>query len=124
MRTSLTWALVGFAVVAVAGSSALAQSASRAEREYNETLRKGGAVERRVEAPQVIEQTAVVPLQLVDQFPHQGTDNPSGLPGNLDWNDEGHQVEDYVGPGLPVSGTNAPGQLDPQEAPPTYRRGP
>lgn len=121
----ISFPLACFALAGLAAAPALAQSASQTERMYNDGLRKGAPV---VEAPPVViqQQTAVVPppLQLVDQFPHQGSDNPSGLLGQLDFNDEGHQFENYLGPGLPVSGTDASGQLDPQEAPPTYRRGP
>lgn len=130
MKTLLSRGLIGLAAMAVASGSAFAQSAQemrrQTERDYNQSIRKG-QIEQRVEVPPPVvvqQQTAVVPLQLVDQFPHQGTDNPSGLMGQLDFNDEGHQVETYLGPGLPVTGTDSSGQLDPQEAPPTYRRGP
>ena len=131
MRKILTWAVVGFAAVATVGSSAMAQSASRRqmEQDYNESLRKGEPVQQQqTESRTIIQQqtAAAVPLELYDQFPNQGTDQPDGNMGQLDYNDgeAGWQVSTNLGPGLPVTGGLQPGKLAPQQAPPHYRRGP
>ena len=129
MRKSLTWAVVGLAAVTSVGSSAMAQSASRRqmEQDYNQSLRKGEPLQQQSEAPPVIQQqTAAVPLELYDQFPNQGTDQPDGNMGTLDYHDgeSGWQVSTNIGPGLPVTGDIQVGKLAPQQAPPQYRRGP
>lgn len=55
-----------------------------------------------------------------DPFPHQGADNPSGVPGQQDFNNEdtagGQQT--IIDPGHPNTLENRAGQLDPQEAKP------
>lgn len=59
----------------------------------------------------------VEPQTAQDPFPHQGSDNPSGLVGQDDFQDEGKQLEGNKGPGNPETAGNPPGRLDPQEVP-------
>ncbi len=117
---------VAAAVMAMAAGSANAQTygddTRRTNQQYSDTLRKGKAAPV-TETRRVLRQRiATIPLE--DQFPCQGTDNPSGLPSNCDWNDESGPQEDFIRSHIPISGSNQVGELDPQEAPPGYLRGP
>ncbi len=65
----------------------------------------------------IIEEQATMPQ---DPFPQQGADNPSGVLGQQDLNEESATggAETQIAPGTPRTLENEPGELDPQEAPP------
>lgn len=128
MRTLLSLAVVG-TVIAVTSGTAAAQytdQTRRTNQQYSESLRKGAAVVREEPVAQVETVTQQVSvLHIDDQFPEQGADNPSGLLSNEDWNSENSSggAETAIRPGFPFTMGNNPMELDPQEAPPHYRRG-
>lgn len=71
-------------------------------------------------APSVQERSVIIEEQAAtpqDPFPEQGSDNPSGVLGNQDLNNEGATggMENQIGPGAPHSQDNEPSDLDPQE---------
>ncbi len=123
--TRLLYLAVAGAVIATTAGPAAAQYTEQTRRQnqqYSETLRKGQVVERQ---ERVVQTASVVRIE--DQFPEQGADNPSGLLSNGDLNDEFHPGgEIMIRPGHPFTLGRDPNatQLDPQEAPPHYRRGP
>lgn len=133
MKKLLPLAVLGTVAALAAGPAAAQQQRQsgygeqtrRMNQEYSESLRKGETRvqerERVTQAP-VEQRVAVVPIE--DQFPCQGTDTPSGQLEQCDFQDEGKPYEWYIRPHIPISGSQVPGQLDPQEASPRYQRGP
>jgi hypothetical protein len=128
MRSIVSYALAGVLIALAAGSAAAQQAGTTSRemnREYSGMLKKGKGAEvmreeRVVERP-TYRQTVVA---LEDQFPEQGSDNPSGLLSNGDWRDDNRGPETAIGRGNPITLENQVGQLDPQEPAPLYRRGP
>ncbi len=131
MRSIVSYALIGAAMVlsvGAAGAQTMERRTDAADvnREYSDMLKKGKGAEvvrereRIVERP-VLRQTVVA---LEDQFPEQGSDNPSGLLSNGDLRNENSNPETAMGPGNPITMENQVGQLDPQEVPPLFRRSP